>query len=142
MLQQCAAGLRRRHALAAARQQRGSERLFHVADSRARCGERQMRALRAMRDAARLDHVAEQAQVGKVKPHASLRITRRFSFHNNNCNWEISSYSFVVCEVLSTCPAAGMRETKTRPTGGLRWISAVLLHCGTYGHRIRTTPTW
>ena len=57
---------------AAARQQRRAERLLHAADPRARRGKRKMRAFRAMRDAARLDDVAEQAQVGEVKAHGSL----------------------------------------------------------------------
>ena len=62
VLQQRAPGLRRRHALPPARQKRRAERLLHVADSRTRCGEREMRALRAMRDAARLHDMAKQAR--------------------------------------------------------------------------------
>jgi hypothetical protein len=69
VLQQCAAGLRRRHTRAASGQQRGAERLLHLANSRARCGERKMRAFRAVRDAARLDDMAEQAQIGEVEAH-------------------------------------------------------------------------
>ena len=67
MLQQRAAGLRRRHALTAAQQQRGAQRLFHVADTRGGRREREVGAPGAMGDAARLDHVAEQAEVGKVE---------------------------------------------------------------------------
>ena len=69
MLQQGAAGLGRRDALAAADQQRRAERLLHVADAGAGRRQRQMRAFRAMGDAARLDDVAEQAQVGEVEAH-------------------------------------------------------------------------
>src|SRR5689334_17760870 len=72
MLQQRAPGLRRRHAAAAAHQQTGAERIFHVADARARSREREMRAFGAVRDAARLHHMAEQAQIGEVETHVSF----------------------------------------------------------------------
>jgi hypothetical protein len=71
VLQQRAAGLRRRHALPPAHQQRGAERLLHVADARGGCGEREMRALGAARDAAGLDHVPEQAEIGQIEAHGS-----------------------------------------------------------------------
>ncbi len=78
MLQQRAAGLGRRDALAAAHQQRGAERLLHVADAGRGGGQRQMRALGAMRDAARLDDMAEQAEIGEIEVHGgTLRILRR-----------------------------------------------------------------
>ena len=69
VLQQRAAGLGRRHALAPAHQKRGAERLLHVADARRGGGERQMRAFGAVRDAARLDDVAKQAEIGEIKAH-------------------------------------------------------------------------
>ena len=69
MLQQRAAGLRRRHALAAARQQRHAEHVLHVADAGRGCGERKMRALGAVRDAAGLDDVAKQAEIGEIEAH-------------------------------------------------------------------------
>ena len=77
VLQQRAAGLRRRHARPPAQQQGRAQRLLHVADARAGRGEREMRAFRAMRDAARLDHMAEQAEIGQVETHASLYELRR-----------------------------------------------------------------
>ena len=60
VLQQGAAGLRRAHALAAARQQRGAERLLHLADAGRGRAQRQMRPLGAMGDAARFDDMPEQ----------------------------------------------------------------------------------
>ena len=71
VLQQRAAGLRRRHTGAAAHQQRRTKRLFHVADSRARCGQRKMCALRAVGDAAGLDHMAKKTEIGQVEAHRS-----------------------------------------------------------------------
>ena len=55
-----AAGRCRLHALALAVQQRRAERRLHVADARARRGDRQMHALGAMGDAARLDDMQKQ----------------------------------------------------------------------------------
>ena len=85
VLQQRAPGLRRRHAAAAAHQQGGAERLLHLADARARCGERKMRALRAVRDAARLHDMAKQAQIGQVETHGQLRVSRRMTTPNAHC---------------------------------------------------------
>ncbi len=76
VLQQRAAGLRRRHARPAARQQHRAERAFHVADSRAGGSERKMRAFRAMRDAARLDDMAEQAEIDQIEAHGGIPILR------------------------------------------------------------------
>ena len=56
-----------------AHQQRGAERLLHVADAGRGGGQREMRALRAVRDAAGLDDVAEQAEIGEVEVHAASR---------------------------------------------------------------------
>ena len=36
-----------------------------------------MRAFRAMRDAARLDHMAEQAEIGEVEAHVDFVNSRR-----------------------------------------------------------------
>ena len=49
VLQQRAAGLGRGHALPPAHEQRGAERLLHVADARGGCSQREMRALGAAR---------------------------------------------------------------------------------------------
>ena len=72
VLQQRAAGLGRRHALPAARQQRDAERLLHVADAGRGGGERKVGALGAVRDAAGLDHVAKQAEIGQIEAHGML----------------------------------------------------------------------
>ena len=69
MLQQGAAGLGRGHALTSAHQQRRAQRLLHVADAGGGRGQREMRALRPAGDAAGLDHVAKQAQIGEVESH-------------------------------------------------------------------------
>ena len=69
MLQQGAAGLRRGHALAAAHQKLGAEGQFHLADAGRGRRQRQIRALGAMGDAARLDDVAEKIEVGEVEAH-------------------------------------------------------------------------
>jgi hypothetical protein len=56
------------------RTRRGSaERLLHVADAGAGGGERQVRPLGPMGDAARIDHMAEQAEVGEVELHGAYR---------------------------------------------------------------------
>ena len=69
VLEQRAAGLRRRYALASAHQQRRAQRALHVADARGRRGERKMRALCAVRDAARFHDMTEQAEIGEVETH-------------------------------------------------------------------------
>src|SRR5690242_7667123 len=69
MLQQCAAGLRWRHALATTRQEWHAEHIFHVADARRGGGERQMRAFGAVGDAAGFDDVTEQAQIREIETH-------------------------------------------------------------------------
>src|SRR5215470_3577903 len=69
MLQQRPARLCRRHALAAAGQERYAEHVFHVADAGRGGGERQMRAFGAVGDAAGFDDMAEQAEIGKIKTH-------------------------------------------------------------------------
>ena len=69
MLQQRAAGLRRRHALAAAREQRDAEHVLHIADAGRGCGEREMRALGAMGNAAGFDDMAKQAEIGEIEAH-------------------------------------------------------------------------
>ena len=75
MLQQRAAGLGWRDALAAAHQQRGAQRLLHVADAGLGRSQCQVGALGAMRDASRLDHMAKQTEIGEIEAHAgTLRI--------------------------------------------------------------------
>ncbi len=69
MLQQRAAGLGGCYAGAAAHQQFGAERQFHLADAGRGGGQRQIGARRAMRDAARLDNLAEQVEIGEVEAH-------------------------------------------------------------------------
>src|SRR3954462_3609136 len=88
MLQQRATRLRRRHALPSARQQRGAERLFHLADSRTRCGERKMRAFRAMRNAARLHDMAKQTQINQVEPYRHIPYPSPFTKADSvKCSW-------------------------------------------------------
>src|SRR5215813_13659482 len=72
MLQERAAGLGRGHALSSAHEQRRPQRLLHVSDARAGCGQREVCALRTARDAARLDYVAEQTEIGEVEAHGWL----------------------------------------------------------------------
>ena len=69
VLQQRSAGLRRRDTLAAARDQGDAERILHVADARRSRGKAQMGALGAMGNAAGLDDVTKQAEIGKIEPH-------------------------------------------------------------------------
>ena len=75
VLQQRAAGLGRRHPAPPAHQKRGTKRVLHVADAGGGGRQRQIGALGAMRDAAGIDHVAEQAEIGEIKAHGdrSLR---------------------------------------------------------------------
>jgi hypothetical protein len=73
VLQQGAAGGRRRHALAAAHQERRSERLLHVADARRGGRERKVRPVGAVRDGACLDDVAEEAEIDEIEVHAAFR---------------------------------------------------------------------
>jgi hypothetical protein len=72
VLQQRAAGLGRRHARPAAHQQFGAEAEFHLADAGRGGGQRQIGAHRAMGDAARLDDVTEQVEIGEVEAHGTL----------------------------------------------------------------------
>jgi hypothetical protein len=44
--------------------------LFHVADARRGGGERKVRALGAVRNAARLGHMAKQTEIGEVESQA------------------------------------------------------------------------
>src|SRR5208283_633265 len=69
MLQQGAAGLRRRDTLAAASEQYDAERFLHVADARRGGGEREVSPLGAVGNAAGLDHVAKQAEIGEIEWH-------------------------------------------------------------------------
>src|SRR5262249_54798730 len=94
MLQERAAGLGWGHALAAAHQQRRPQRFLHVPNARAGCGQREVCALRTARDAARLDHMAEQTEIGEVEAHGfpcqarklvCLRIQRSKPTRNTYC---------------------------------------------------------
>src|SRR5258708_30682908 len=93
MWKERAAGLGGRDALPAAHEQRRPQRVLHVANARAGCGQRQMRALRTARDAARLDHVAKEAEIGQVEAHGfpmparrdCLRIQRSKATLNTYC---------------------------------------------------------
>ena len=69
-------GRRRSHALAAAQEERSAERLLHVADAGAGGRQRQMGPLGPVGDAARLDHVAEQAQIGQIELHGASFVIR------------------------------------------------------------------
>jgi hypothetical protein len=57
--------------LAPAREQGYAERFFHVADARRGGGERKVRALGAVRNAARLGHMAKQTEIGEVESHGT-----------------------------------------------------------------------
>ena len=75
MLQQRAAGLGRRHALAAADQQRGAERLLHVADARRGGRQRQICARSApwvMLPASTTWR--NRLEIGEVEPHALMQL--------------------------------------------------------------------
>ena len=69
MLQQRAAGLRRRHPLAAAGEQRHAEHVLHIADAGRGRGQREMGALGAVGDAAGFDDMAKQAEIGQIETH-------------------------------------------------------------------------
>ena len=69
VLDQGAPGRGRLYALPLAVQQRGAERGLHVADARARRGDREMHPLGAMGDAAGLDDVQKQPQIGEIEAH-------------------------------------------------------------------------
>src|SRR5262249_1791436 len=69
VLEQGAARRRRRDALPPAQQQRRAERVLHVADARRGGRKGKVRAFRAMRDAACLDHVAEEAEISEIEAH-------------------------------------------------------------------------
>src|SRR5262249_60244468 len=71
---------------AAAEETRRAERLRHVADAGRGCGKRQVGALGAMRDAARLDDMAKQVEVDEIEMHVLiLRSPRRQITHNADC---------------------------------------------------------
>jgi hypothetical protein len=103
VLQQGAAGRRRRHALAAAHEKRRAEGFLHVADARRGGGQRQMGALGAVRDAAGLDHMAKQTEIDEIEMHpTSLRRTRSQSITMTNCVKAPPGANFVMGEVLVT----------------------------------------
>src|SRR5882672_5794394 len=67
MRKKCAACLRGCHALPLADQQCRSQRLFHVANSRAGSGKREVCACGSARDASGFDHLPEEAEVDQIK---------------------------------------------------------------------------
>ena len=69
MLQQRPPGLRRNHALARPQQERGAQRLLHIADLRARGSERGGWRALPRANASGLHHMPEQAQVRKIEAH-------------------------------------------------------------------------
>src|SRR5580700_2663437 len=69
VLEEGAASLGGSHALPAPCQQSDTERIFHVADAGRGGGKRKMRAFGAVGDAARLDDMAKQAEIGEIKSH-------------------------------------------------------------------------
>ena len=71
MLQQCAAGLGGRYARTSTHQQLGAERQFHLANASRGGGQRQIGAGGTVRNAARLDNLPEQVEIGEVKPHSA-----------------------------------------------------------------------
>jgi len=85
VLEQRAPGLGRRDALARAQQQARPERLLHVTDARRGGTQRKVRALGAVGDAARLDHVAEEVEVGEVEAHMILPVLRRMTTLYTHC---------------------------------------------------------
>ena len=72
-MEERAAGGRRLHALAVAQQERCRADL-HVANPGARRGDGEVHALRAGGDAAGLDDVEEQVQIGQIEAHDSFAI--------------------------------------------------------------------
>ena len=50
-------------------QQRRAERYLHIADASARRGDREMRPLSAVGDAAGFDNIKEQPQIGEIEAH-------------------------------------------------------------------------
>ena len=75
MGEQRAAGLRRHHTLPSAHQQLGAERPFHVADARRGGGQRQIGPRGAARDAAGVDHMAEQIEIGEIETHTAAFVS-------------------------------------------------------------------
>src|SRR5208282_3795832 len=72
MLQQGAAGLRWGDTLAATPEQHDAERFLHVADARRSGGEREVGPLGAVGNAAGLDHVAKEAEIGEIEWHGRI----------------------------------------------------------------------
>src|SRR5262249_29533608 len=85
VLDQRAAGLRRRDTLARAHQQGGAERLLQVTNAGRGGAQRDMRAFGAVGDAARLDHVPEQVKIDEIEMHGNLPISRRLTTPDTHC---------------------------------------------------------
>ena len=69
VLQQGPAGLGRRHPSPAAGQERDSKSLLHVPDPRGGGGQRKIRALGTMRNAAGFNDVPKQTEVCQIESH-------------------------------------------------------------------------
>jgi hypothetical protein len=82
VLQEGAAGLRGRHTLAAANEQRRAERLLHVADSGRGGGKREMGTVGPAGDASRFHYMAEQPQIAQVEAHGLLSLFAKEYYAN------------------------------------------------------------
>ena len=85
MLQQGPPGLGRGDAAPAAGQERDAQRLLHVADARRGRRQRQIRTLRAVGDAAGLDHVSKQTEIGQIETHDAAFAKRSQDYNNGDC---------------------------------------------------------
>ena len=75
-----------------------AERILHVADARRGGGQREMRALGAMGDAAGLDDMAEQAEIGEIESHGSdpaFAFGEGRLYYNAHCDCDIQALIFV-----------------------------------------------
>lgn len=81
MVEQAAPGIGQLHAAPAALQQRHVEHLLHAADARAGRRQGKVRALGAVRDAAGLGDVAEQAEIGEIEAHGRAYVQAEGRVH-------------------------------------------------------------
>ena len=81
MVEQAAPGIGQPHAAPAALQQRHVEHLLHAADACAGRRQCKVRALGAVRDAAGLGDVAEQAEIGEVEAHGQAYVRTEGRVH-------------------------------------------------------------
>src|ERR1700720_3286652 len=99
-MNESAARRRGLHALAPAVQQGSAERRLHVADARARRGDRQMHVLGAMRNAARFNHIEKQPQITENEMH------RRPS--------DLTKLGYAKCAVCQLRSGIRFRQTRRR----------------------------